>query len=256
MVKGLLSEDSLIFSDSASQLVDEYLPSLFSAIDLQIIDKPAIQLDNSIGDSLGAIGIKSLDLSGRLENFMARDLSQFDIDTNSVLESFTEFGAYSGHVVLAQSYPGSVFEYQDPEGQRKIITQKFDPNATKNTAGTMCGFEGSNIQIPNGITDTFFDCSFVDQKNASFKSEKGQNECKIISRKAQNEENVLSNTLTINLYNGDTFNSVFDTRRRRRRTRRRRRRMQDDLLQLQSSHLENTEILDTCNPYWIKIDLT
>ncbi len=29
---------------------------------------------------------------------------------------------------------------------------------------TMCGFEGSNILIPNGVTDGFFDCSFVDKK--------------------------------------------------------------------------------------------
>ncbi len=70
------------------------------------------------------------------------------------------------------------------------------------------------------------------KKHDSFKAEKPKSECIIISRKAQKEDNVILNTLTMNLSDDDVVDSVFDRKRRRRRKRLRK---QDDLLQLKSA---------------------
>eukprot|EP01083_Nonionella_stella_P148468 469953_1 len=234
MVRALLSNPSLVWSESASLLMEVYLPSMFNAIDSEIVDDA---LDASIGDSLNMIGVKALDLSGKLEVFLSADMDAFEVDHNEMLESFVEYGAYSGHVALSQSYPGDVFEYHDPDGQRNITTSKIDPNNTDNADYQRCGGAQSNIMIPNTISDSFFDCSFVDQKKALFETD-------------DDPKNTLSNTVTINLYDGDVMDSVFDTRRRRRRLG-----VATETAELSASHLDSTNVKDACNPFWIKIDL-
>eukprot|EP01083_Nonionella_stella_P286665 975638_1 len=250
-MKGLLHDDRLIFSDSASLLVEEYLPTLYSTIDLEIIAQPPVELDPSIGDSLNQIALKSFNLADRLEVFMGdKGLDEFSLDHNKVLESFVEFSAYSGHIALAQSYPGTEFVHTDDTGKKKIFTTKIDPNNTADAeAFNSCGFQdGNSIQIPP-IFDSFYDCSFVEQHDAYFEPRNS------VSQMEKDRTNTLSNTTTINLYNGDVYNSYFDTRRRRMR-RRRMAGVVDGILDLSTSLLESTEILDRCAPYWIQMKLS
>jgi len=265
MMRGLLSDDRLIFSNSANTMVASYLPQLYTAIDLEIISAPVVQLDQAIGDSLGQIGLKSLDLAGRLEQFMEQQgLAEFDINANEALESFVEFSAYSGHVALAQSYPGAEFVFEDPVTGKKIVTKKIDPNATaiNEQDSNHCGIpEGNSIEIPN-IFDSFFDCSFVEQSDAFFQPDNDYDQT------LRDQGNTLSKTVTFNLYNGDVYNSVFDHRRRRmlesdeyQQRRRRRRRMQqtdedESAFDLSTSLLASTDIKDRCDPYWISFNLS
>eukprot|EP01084_Bolivina_argentea_P073271 132962_1 len=237
MMKGLFSEHRLIFSDSVPLMIDLYLPLLFSIIDEVIIT--AIDLDQSIGDSLYQIGLNSLILSDTLEIFMtSKGLEQFEMNHNKILETFIEFAAYSGHITLAQSYPGAQFKYFNKELKKKIFTKKIDPG-TNSTHIQNCGIsDGNNIRIPP-IFNHFYDCSFVEQESIFFQPD-NDNNFKLIEK---DRNKILSNTVTINLYNGDVYNSVFDYQRR------------TSIIDLSTSLLPSIEIKDRCNPYFVTIYL-
>ena len=212
-LSSITTNENIVDVESTMLLVDEYLPTVFDAIDL-FID---IESENSntssmvVQDALYSIGGQLQQLICNLEAIIS-NLTEEPIDSvNSWSESLVDYATLAASTALAQSEIEETFSFQlreyDNDG---TVRNSKVVNAVKFVAGDnvnpvpLCGSSEQNMELPRTFMmdqQGTFDCAFMASTRNNFVPNGDQNERRTA---------ISDNTITVNIYGEGS-------RRRRRR---------------------------------------
>ena len=199
-VSSITSNEDIVDAESTTtQLVEEYLPDIFEAVDIYIDssenNKTANTSSSEVQDALYSIGAQSQGLISNLEATLvdavntinSSNLTDEDIDSvNSLSESLVDFATLAASTALAQSEIGETFNYEDivydDNGtiiNSKVVTAtKFeaDPSSSERPS---CGSSSQRIEMPETFMsdqEGTFDCAFVASTRNNFVPKGSRNE--------------------------------------------------------------------------------
>ena len=214
-VSSITSNEDIVDADSTTtQLVEEYLPNIFDAVDLYIdlsVDNTSSNTSTTeVQNALYSIGEQSQELISNLEATLVGAVSTEDsyniteeaIDSvNSLSESLVDYATLAASTALAQSEIGETFSFESIEydDNGTVINSKV-VNAVKFEAGNssdsapVCGSTDQNIELPGSFMtdqDGTFDCAFMASTRNNFVPKGDQNENRIT---------IADSTITVNIY--------------------------------------------------------
>ena len=224
-VSSITSNEDIVDAESTTtQLVDEYLPNIFDAVDLFVdlsVDNTSSSTSTTeVQDALYSIGVQSQELISNLEDTLVDAISSDDssnmteqaIDSvNSLSESLVDYATLAASTALAQSNIEETFSFESIEynADGKIVNSKV-VNAVKFVAddrshsAPKCGSTDQYLELPGSfMTDQegTFDCAFMASTSNNFVPKGDQNE---------DRTTIADSTITVNIYGEGS-------RRRRRR---------------------------------------
>ena len=214
-VSSITSNEDIVDAESTTtQLVEEYLPNIFDAVDL-FIDISADNASSNVSstevqDALYSIGEQSQELISNLEATLVDAVSTEDssniteeqIDSvNSLTESLVDFATLAASTALAQSEIGETFSFESIEydDDGNVINSKV-VNAVKFVADNSsdsapkCGSTDQNMELPGSfMTDQegTFDCAFMASTRNNFVPKGDRN---------QQRTTISDSTITVNIY--------------------------------------------------------
>ena len=214
-VSSITSNEDIVDAESTTtQLVEEYLPNIFDAVDLYIdlsVDNTSSNTSTTeVQNALYSIGEQSQELISNLEATLVDAASTDDssnvteeaIDSvNSLSESLVDYATLAASTALAQSEIGETFSFESIEydDDGTIVNSKV-VNAVKFVADTSsdsapkCGSTDQNIELPSSfMTDQegTFDCAFMASTRNNFVPKGDQNE---------GRTTIADSTITVNIY--------------------------------------------------------
>ena len=217
--------DLMILNGTTSVLVNEYIPDLFTTIDV-LLDEDEVD-----ADGLYTIAAQSQSVFANLELSLNTSSNESDIETISTINEMAallvEYATESASSAISKGVVGESFNYQS--STKNVYCTKLETTNDSVMSGPQCGTSEPTVVLPVEILDTdsdTLDCAVMTSTVSHFRSSNETN------RTQQ------SDTITVNIYGDDNG----DTRRRRQRRRR--------LLK----KLEVTT--DRCDPYLLSIPLT
>ena len=221
-VSSITSNEDIVDSQTTTtQLVEEYLPDIFDAVDIFIDVSARNASDNvsstQVQDALYSIGEQSQELISNLEATLVGTVNvinsnQATIDSvNSLTESLVDYATLAASKALAQSEVGETFNFEATEFSdngtiisSKIVTAlKFEADG-KARAAPLCGSRKESIRLPATFMverDGTFDCAFMASSRNNFVSKEDQN---------VNKEQRSDGIVTANIYGS----GIPSTRRR------------------------------------------
>ena len=216
------NEDIVDAQSTTTQLVEEYLPGVFDAVDV-FIDVSAQNASSNVSssevqDALYSIGEQSQELISNLEATLvdAVNVSNSAAETidsvNSLTESLVDYATLAASTALAQSEVGETFNYGATELgnngaiiRSKVVTAlKFEVDGNAGVS-PLCGSRREGMRLPASFmterTGTF-DCAFMASSRNNFVPKGTRN---------MNREQRSGGIVTANIYGSDS-----STGRRRR----------------------------------------
>ena len=212
-VTSITSNQEIVDAESTTtQLVEEYLPDIFEAVDLFIDvseDNDSSNISSTeVQDALYSIGEQSQELITNLEATLVDFINTANatdraIDSvNSLSESLVDFATLAASTALARSDIGETFNYEvieyDDNGNavnsKTVSASKFSANHTSSVKPS-CGSTSENIEIPMTLmmdqSIGTFDCALMTSTRNNFVP-KGSNN--------MDREQKSSSIVTANLY--------------------------------------------------------
>ena len=260
-VSSITSNEEIVDTETTTtQLVEEYLPDIFEAVDIFIEESSAENISQSsntssvraeIQDALYSIGEQSQELISNLEATLVEavavavavsidntsNVTDEDIESiNSLSESLVDFATLAASTALAQSDVGESFNFEETEvddngtviSSKVVSCTKFDADLISSERRPGCGSRAERIELPSTFVEQqqgAFDCAFMSSTRNNFLPRRGRN----IGRNQKS-----SSIVTANIYGSRSPGSL----RRRRLT---------ELMEYNTSQ---------CFPYLISIQLS
>ena len=243
-VSSITSNEEIVDADSTTmQLVEEYLPDIFEAVDLYIDSSNNITSNSSsseVQDALYSIGEQSQALITNLEATLIDATNSSNVTSdridliNALSESLVDYATLAASNALAQSDTGETFSYEattydadgEPIGSKKVNALKF--GASNSTSAPSCGSNAQRITLPLTFMTNWegiYDCVFMASTTSNFMPDPTRN---------QNRSTISRNIVTADVRDGAS------------RLRQRRRRLRESVKHFTSE----------CDPYLISIKLS
>ena len=248
-VSSITSNEEIVDAETTTtQLVEEYLPDIFDAVDLFVEISSARNASGSSNDStaraevqdaLYSIGEQSQELISNLEATLvdaaridnASSTTERDIDSiNSLSASLVDFATLAASTALAQSEVGETFNFEETEyddngtviSSKTVVATKFVADAASSER-PVCGTKEQRIEMPETFVlaqEGTFDCAFMASTRNNFVPKSGWN----VNRRQTS--------------NGIVTANIYGSRQKRRRL------------------AETVEFeTDECSPYLISIEV-
>ena len=184
-VSSITSNEEIVDVESTTtQLVEEYLPGVFDAVDLFIDISTNNMSSNSssfeIQSALYSIAGQSQDLISNLEDTLGgvitkhntTNVAEEEIDSvNSLSESLVDFATFAASTALAHSKIGETFNYKAAEldengtvSKSKVVTAVKFAAYNRTSKPPVCGSGPQNIKLPMTFMERnlgIFDCAVM-----------------------------------------------------------------------------------------------
>ena len=211
-VSSITSNEEIVDTETTTtQLVEEYLPDIFEAVDIFIEEASAENASQSsntssarteIQDALYSIGEQSQELISNLEATLVdavavvvaaavgidntSNVTDEDIESiNSLSESLVDYATLAASTALAQSEIGETFNFEEIEvddngtvvSSKVVSCTKFDADLSSSERPG-CGSRAERIELPSTFSEQqegAFDCAFMSTTRNNFIPRRGQN---------------------------------------------------------------------------------
>ena len=199
-VSSITSNEEIVDTETTTtQLVEEYLPDIFDAVDLFIDVSTGNATSNvsttEVQDALYSIGEQSQELISNLEDTLIGAVDTINVSNatdaeiesvNSLSESLVDFATLAASTALAQSEIGESFNFEateyDANGnvtKSKVVTALKFAAYNRTSKPPVCGSRTQKIELPlTFMTDNLgiFDCAVMAASTNNFVSKRGLNE--------------------------------------------------------------------------------